>query len=62
MNVKPCCVFKNFETPVIYDENKTILESLNTDQFKNLRQDLNNEKTALTVDKKVYVIESNITN
>lgn len=41
MNVKPCCVFKNFETPVIYDENMSILESVNTDQFKKLRQDLN---------------------
>ena len=26
MNVKPCCVFTNFETPVIYDQDKTILE------------------------------------
>lgn len=42
MNVKPCCVFTNFDTPVIYEQNKSILDCLNTDQFKDLRDKLNN--------------------
>jgi organic radical activating enzyme len=41
MNVKPCCVFTNFKTPVIYDQNKTILECLNAPQFIDLRDKLN---------------------
>jgi MoaA/NifB/PqqE/SkfB family radical SAM enzyme len=41
MNVKPCCVFTNFDEPVIYGQDKTILESINTNQFKDLRDKLN---------------------
>lgn len=42
MNVKPCCVFTNFDTPVLYEQGKSILDCLNTDQFKDLRDKLNN--------------------
>lgn len=45
MNVKPCCVFTNFKTPVKYDQNKTILECLNTPQFIELRDKLNRGET-----------------
>lgn len=42
MNVKPCCVFKNFKTPIKYSNEKTIIECLNDPQFIQLRNDLNN--------------------
>lgn len=42
MNVKPCCVFTNFDTPVLYEQGKSILDCINTDQFKDLRDKLNN--------------------
>lgn len=41
-HVKPCCVFKDFETPVIYDENKSFDEIFNSPQFIDLREKMDN--------------------
>jgi MoaA/NifB/PqqE/SkfB family radical SAM enzyme len=41
-HVKPCCVFKDFETPVLYDENKSFDEVYNSEQFKDLRNKMDN--------------------
>ena len=41
-HVKPCCVFKDFETPLIYDENKTFDEMFNSPQFIELREKMDN--------------------
>lgn len=41
-HVKPCCVFKDFDEPVIYDENKSFDEMYNSHQFKDLRNKLDN--------------------
>ena len=41
-HVKPCCVFKDFETPIIYDENKSFDEIFNSPQFIDLREKMDN--------------------
>ena len=41
-HVKPCCVFKDFDIPVIYDENKSFDELLNSPQFIDLREKMDN--------------------
>lgn len=38
--VKPCCVFKEFEEPLYYDETKSFDELFNSTQFQDLRQKL----------------------
>lgn len=41
-DVKPCCVFGDFEEPVVYDESKTFKELYTSPQFTNLRDKLDN--------------------
>ena len=36
--IKPCCVFTDFDTPVLYDETKSFDEMFNSPQFLDLRQ------------------------
>jgi len=36
--IKPCCVFTDFDIPVLYDESKTFDEMFNSPQFIDLRQ------------------------
>ena len=43
-DVKPCCVFGDFDEPVLYDETKTFDELYTTPQFKDLRNKLDNGK------------------
>ena len=40
--VKPCCIFDDFDKPVIFDENKTFDEMYNSSQFIDLRQKMDN--------------------
>lgn len=41
-HVKPCCVFKDFDTPLIYNENKSFDEIFNSPQFIDLREKMDN--------------------
>lgn len=40
--VKPCCIFTDFDEPVIFDESKTFDEMYNSPQFIDLRQKMDN--------------------
>ena len=40
--VKPCCIFDDFDKPVIFDENKTFDDMYNSSQFIDLRQKMDN--------------------
>ena len=40
--VKPCCIFTDFDTPVLFDESKTYEEMMNSPQFIDLRNKMDN--------------------
>lgn len=40
--VKPCCIFTDFDTPVLFDESKTYEEMMNSPQFMDLRNKMDN--------------------